>query len=120
MTKISGRRIRSRSLFESIRHLRVPTALRIIVFVIVVALTSGCGGEESSGQRATRLRNVVAGGSIAASVRTDPQSFNRYFANDVSTDVVCELTHARLVRINKVSWDVEPWLAESWTESADH
>jgi len=32
---------------------------------------------------------------------------------------VTELTQARLVRVNKVTDEVEPWLAESWDRSAD-
>ena len=33
--------------------------------------------------------------------------------------VVSGLTHATLVRVNRVDRNVEPWLAESWTSSAD-
>jgi peptide/nickel transport system substrate-binding protein len=54
------------------------------------------------------------GGSAVASIRTEPRSFNRLAARDSSTDLVSSLTQAKLVRINKVTQDVEPWLAQSW------
>jgi peptide/nickel transport system substrate-binding protein len=52
-------------------------------------------------------------------VRTEPQSFNWFTRHDASTHLVTLLTQARLVRINGTTQDVEPWLAESWTRSAD-
>jgi peptide/nickel transport system substrate-binding protein len=62
---------------------------------------------------------VERGGELTASVRTEPRTFNRLAARDSSTDLVSTLTQARLVRINKQTQEVEPWLAESWQASAD-
>jgi peptide/nickel transport system substrate-binding protein len=59
------------------------------------------------------------GGELVASVRTEPRTFNRLAARDSSTDLVATFTQARLVRINKKTQDVEPWLAESWKASDD-
>ena len=61
----------------------------------------------------------MSGGDLVVSIRTEPRSFNRLAARDTSTDLVSILTQAKLVRVNKVTQDVEPWLAESWTRSAD-
>lgn len=61
--------------------------------------------------------SVPHGGAIVASIRTEPRTFNRLTARDTSTALVATLTHAKLVRINQVSQDVEPWLAESWVSS---
>ena len=61
---------------------------------------------------------AVRGGEIVASVRADPQSFNRLSKADRTTDLVSTLTQAKLVRINKVTQSVEPWLAESWSLDA--
>ena len=91
--------------------------------LLIAALAAACGGSNSSttsNPPASAASAPRRGGAIVASVRTDPKSFNRFMNSDVSSDLVAELTHARLVRINKLTWDVEPWLAESWTESADH
>jgi peptide/nickel transport system substrate-binding protein len=53
------------------------------------------------------------------SVRTEPRTFNRLAARDTTTDLVSLLTQARLVRINRVSQEAEPWLAQGWTRSDD-
>lgn len=72
---------------------------------------------ESSARTASG--EIPRGGNLVASIRTEPRSFNRLVARDTSTDLVSNLTQAKLVRINKVTQEVEPWLAESWTRSPD-
>jgi len=62
---------------------------------------------------------VTRGGEIVASVHSEPRTFNRFVASDSTTDLVATLTQARLVRLNRVTQEIEPWLAESWTRSAD-
>ena len=52
-------------------------------------------------------------------VRTEPQSFSWYTHHDATLDVVTILTHGKLVRINRVTQELEPALAESWTRSPD-
>ena len=54
-----------------------------------------------------------------ASVHTDPKSFNRFVQRDSTTDLVSTLTHSKLVRLNRITQDIDPWLAESWTRAAD-
>ena len=56
-----------------------------------------------------------------ATVRNEPQSFNRLAAPPDSTAILVShtLTQAPLVRINPLSDDVEPWLAASWSRGAD-
>lgn len=56
---------------------------------------------------------------IVLSVRTGPQSFNWFTHHDLTTHLVSILTQARLVRINAVTQELEPALAESWTRSDD-
>ena len=58
---------------------------------------------------------VPRGGELLVSVRTEPRSFNRHAARDTTTNLVSNLTQARLVRVNQATQEVEPWLAESWT-----
>jgi peptide/nickel transport system substrate-binding protein len=60
------------------------------------------------------------GGSVVASSRTDPRSFNRLVQPELSTDIFAMLTLGRLVRINRQTYDVEPWLAEKWVTSPDN
>jgi len=58
---------------------------------------------------------VPRGGELLASVRTDPRSFNRHGAQDSTTNLVSNLTQAKLVRINQATQAIEPFLAERWT-----
>ena len=62
---------------------------------------------------------AARGGTLTVSVRAEPRSFSRLVARDGVTDLLTNLTQAKLVRINKVTQEVEPWLAESWERSDD-
>jgi peptide/nickel transport system substrate-binding protein len=59
------------------------------------------------------------GGTLVASTRSDPRSFNRLVSSQIGTELFAILMQGKLVRINKSTQEVEPWLAESWTTSAD-
>jgi len=59
------------------------------------------------------------GGQLVASIRGEPRSFNRYVAREQTTDLLTMLTQGRLVRINRSTFDLEPWLAERWESSPD-
>ena len=59
------------------------------------------------------------GGQIVASSRSQPRSFNRLLVRDQTSDTVNMLLQGRLVRINRATFEVEPWLAEKWDASAD-
>ncbi|HUK32841.1 MAG TPA: ABC transporter substrate-binding protein [Vicinamibacterales bacterium] len=62
---------------------------------------------------------LARGGELTASIRTEPRNFTRLGPREPTTDLVALLLHGGLIRINRVTDDVEPWLAESWTVSAD-
>jgi peptide/nickel transport system substrate-binding protein len=59
------------------------------------------------------------GGSLIASIRSEPVTYNRYVDNKAAGDVLALLTQAPLVRVNRTTDELEPWLAERWTTSAD-
>ena len=59
------------------------------------------------------------GGELIVSARTEPRTFTRLTARDTATDLVVSLLHDKLVRINRVTDDLEPSLAESWTRASD-
>src|SRR5205085_11352194 len=59
------------------------------------------------------------GGQVVASVRGEPRSFNRFVVSDLTSVLVSDLTQGRLVRINRNTYELEPWLAEKWESSAD-
>ena len=62
------------------------------------------------------------GGELLATIRSEPATYNRYVPAGASaaTDVVTFLTQARLIRVNRATDELEPWLAEGWTVSADN
>ena len=96
------------------RSLIVVLALAIVV--VGVWWTHRRGPQTTEASHADR---IVRGGELIASVRSDPSSYNRYVKSGAATDLVALLTQARLVRVNRATDDLEPWLAESWTTSAD-
>ena len=59
------------------------------------------------------------GGSLTATIRTEPPTFNRFVSNQAATDAVTRLTHASLTRLNRATGEYEPWLAEKWVASPD-
>jgi peptide/nickel transport system substrate-binding protein len=67
----------------------------------------------------TTAAPLARGGQLVVSVRAEPHSFNRLVRRDAASDLVSSLVNARLVRINRITQEVEPWLAESWTRSDD-
>ena len=86
-----------------------------------LAATGACrSGQPSASKTTAATTNVVRrGGSLIASIRTEPGSFNRYVHRDGGAEIVSILTHAKLVRVNKATQTVEPWLADSWSASED-
>lgn len=88
------------------------TATRALVAVVAFAvLSTACGG--GAEPPASGLRSAMQ--EAVASVRSEPFSFNRHAGTDAVTDLVSTLTQSKLIRINKETQEVEPWLAESVT-----
>jgi peptide/nickel transport system substrate-binding protein len=88
--------------------------------IVLLAAASACRQTAPPPEAAgAKPAGIVRGGRIVASMRTEPRTFNRFMQRDTSTDLISNLTQAKLVRINRATQDVEPWLAESWTRSDD-
>jgi peptide/nickel transport system substrate-binding protein len=62
---------------------------------------------------------IARGGELVASIRSEPPTYNRLTGSHAATDLVTLLTQARLVRVNRATDDLEPWLAHGWTVSPD-
>lgn len=62
---------------------------------------------------------AVRGGQLVGSIRTEPRTFNRLMAQDQVTDLLNTLMQGRLVRTNRATFELEPWLAERWESSPD-
>lgn len=59
------------------------------------------------------------GGQIVGSARGEPRTFNRLVARDQTVDTISWLTQGKLVRVNRATFELEPWLAERWDSSDD-
>ncbi len=90
---------------------RVVT-LSVVVMAAAMA-SAACRSREQQGPAKPHVKALVS------SVRAEPRTFNRYAGRDSILEIVTCLTQARLVRIDRRTQELEPWLAESWTMSAD-
>jgi peptide/nickel transport system substrate-binding protein len=92
----------------------------IAPLAVTLALAACRSGEAPSSSTANSAPSGPRrGGTLVSSIRAEPRSFNRISARDSTTDLLTNLTQAKLVRIDRVSQEVTPWLAESWTRSDD-
>lgn len=96
---------------------------RLIVLLAIAIAAAAAGVFWLRGDRAAGPGRAAAtparGGRIVASLRSEPPRYNRYVDRSPAAEVVSLLTHGRLVRINRATDQLEPWLAESWTTSPD-
>lgn len=95
------------------RHLRQHATVFAILLV--------CACNRASPGSKPAASGPVRGGSITASIRSEPSTFNRFAsnANQAAVDALTRLTHATLVRLDRVTGEPEPWLAERWALSPD-
>jgi peptide/nickel transport system substrate-binding protein len=102
------------------RHLRHSVAAGALLLAIACN-TGAPPSSSSSSPGATAPDGPVRGGTLTASLRSEPQTFNRLApnANQSAVDALTRLVHAPLVRINRTTDQPEPWLAEKWTVSPD-
>jgi len=74
-----------------------------------------CTSKPSPGAEA----GPAKGGELIASLRSEPVGYNRYVDAGAAGEVLALLTQAPLVRVDRTTDQLEPWLAESWTTSPD-
>src|SRR5471032_1594327 len=102
------------------RHMRRP-AIVVALAALCTGAAAGCRSDTPSepATSAASNRDVPRGGELLASVRSEPRSFNRHAARDTTTNLVSNLTQAKLVVVNQATQAVEPSLAERWTTADD-
>jgi peptide/nickel transport system substrate-binding protein len=60
------------------------------------------------------------GGTLRALLRDEPRTFNRYLRSALNVEeLLSQLMHERLVRVNRATDQLEPRLAEKWTADED-
>ncbi len=104
---------------------RQPRALLSVLLIGVIAFVgwrwwNGSRPDAEDGVEIVVSEAATRGGQVVASLRSEPRSFNRLVNREVPVDLYAALTGNRLVRVNRATQEVEPALAERWTESADH
>ncbi len=94
---------------------------RLAVLAAVLGCFTACRSAEAPPTPAGSSSAPARGGELVASIRSEPPTYNRYVTAGAvaATDVVTFLTQARLVRVNRSTDELEPWLAEGWTSSPD-
>src|SRR5688572_30161621 len=61
----------------------------------------------------------ASGGALTASLRSEPAGYNRYVEATAAADLFALLTQSTLVKVDRTTDELQPGLAESWTQSAD-
>jgi peptide/nickel transport system substrate-binding protein len=88
-------------------------ASALLAAVVAVALAGAACRPGAGTPRGPAVKALVS------SVRAEPRTFNRYAGRDSVLEIVTCLTQARLVRIDRRTQELQPWLARSWTASPD-
>jgi peptide/nickel transport system substrate-binding protein len=101
---------------------------RTLLTLLVVAAIGGTGyfiwqdlkvGDPNNTVSPHHEARPARGGRLTATLRSEPRSFNRLVSSSAVTEVFSHLTQAKLVRVNRATRTLEPWLAEKWDASPD-
>ena len=99
---------------------RIAAVIGLLVLLGIGAVylrqTTGKGGDSANSPAFTPA-SPHRGGSLTATVRAEPRTFNRFASQSFPTHLVSLLTDARLVRVNPATDLPEPWLAERITRT---
>jgi peptide/nickel transport system substrate-binding protein len=101
---------------KSLAIIAIAVAIGVVAYFARRPTTTGSTSSDRTSANATPVR----GGELVASLRSEPPTHNRYVDRSTAGEVLALLTHATLVRVNRVTDTLEPWLAETWTEAPDH
>jgi peptide/nickel transport system substrate-binding protein len=88
---------------------------------VAVLLAAACAAAISVGIRPPSApAEESRGGTLRAILRDEPTGFNRYLGPaDNSKELLSQVLHDRLVRVNRATDALEPRLAERWTAEPD-
>jgi peptide/nickel transport system substrate-binding protein len=87
----------------------------VAVMSVPAALTSACGGRPEPAAGA----GPKPGGALVATSRSEPRTFNPIAGRDFATHLAGTLMHARLLRINRATQQLEAGLAERYSCTPD-
>jgi len=82
---------------------------------LALGLAGLLAGVAPVAQAPARAAQAPSGaGALVATMRSEPRSFNPIVGRDFASGVIAHLTQARLVRVNRATQQLEPWLAEKY------
>ena len=93
--------------------------LRILVTAIAIFAAFSFWRTASTPETPDRAAAQQRGGQLIGSIRSEPRSYNRLTSREQNTEIISLLTQGRLVRINRSTFELEPWLAERADSSLD-
>jgi peptide/nickel transport system substrate-binding protein len=99
-----------------VKRTRFVGVLITVAILLAVALYYR---ENSDNASPAPTPTAARGGQIVGSIRSEIRSYNRFVESGQTADLIYTLTQGRLVRINRASFELEPWLAERWDSSDD-
>jgi peptide/nickel transport system substrate-binding protein len=89
-----------------------PRAVSLLLATVTaVGVYTGCQREAATPAATSPSR----GGELVASLRSEPTGYIRHVDDRAANETLTLLTQARLLRINRATDELEPWLAESWS-----
>jgi peptide/nickel transport system substrate-binding protein len=97
-------------------------AVAVLLAIAIYAGWRAIDRADDAGPSTTAAGAPAKGGELVALLRSEPANYLRLaeVQGTAAGDLLSLLTDARLVRVNRTTDAVEAWLAESWSESADH
>jgi peptide/nickel transport system substrate-binding protein len=94
---------------------------RLVGLLVVVVALAAAGYWARIGRSTDNSvgNDQTVGGRLLATYTSEPKSFNRLVSALGADELVSRLTQTTLIRVNRVSGEVEPRLAKAWSSSAD-
>lgn len=92
---------------------------RLLLTALALIALAACDRREAGRAGSSADSPPRPGGTLVSSVRAEPRTFNRYVDQRTLTEWFTKLVHAKLVRVDRTTDRIEPWLAEGWRSSAD-
>src|SRR5205085_1899410 len=86
----------------------------VLVSLAIVAAAVLFWRTQAPSPSRTAVSPMVRGGQLTAGIRTAPKSFNSLVVSDETSVIVSSLLQSRLVRVNRATFELEPWLSERW------
>ena len=104
------------------RQLRALLSVLLLGIVAFMGWRWYSGAQPPAGEGMEIVFSDVStrGGVMISSLRSEPRTFNRWSDRNFPTALISQLTQSTLIRLNRVTQQVEPGLAESWTVAADN